>query len=166
MVVVLEPRRRLPLVTVGGTASSLPHLTAADRAGGGRCSGGLGRFAATPIVADHLSSLSLPPSSSSGVVVVVERSRRSLLVTIVAVVVIICCGVGPQAASAACSRDAPLLRLSQSLVSQAPEIFSCELGTIAYCPPLLLTLLPFSLSRNTSIDTRNVTTFRYHDLLL
>ena len=101
MVVVLEPRRRLPLVTVGGTASSLPHLTAADRAGGGRCSGGLGRFAATPIVADHLSSLSLPPSSSSGVAVVVERSRRSLLVTIVAVVVIICCCVGAQAASAA-----------------------------------------------------------------
>jgi hypothetical protein len=77
MVVVLEPRRRLPLVTVGGTASSLPHLTAADRAGGGRCSGGLGRFAATPIVADHLSSLSLPPSSSSGVVVVVSGGARA-----------------------------------------------------------------------------------------
>ena len=44
-------------------------------------------------------------------VVVIERSRRSLLITIVAVVVIICCGVGPQAAPAACSRDAPLLRL-------------------------------------------------------
>ena len=142
MVVVLEPRRRLPLVTVGGTASSLPHLTAADRAGGGRCSGGLGRFAATPIVADHLSSLSLPPSSSSGVVVVVERSRRSLL-----------------ARHHSCSCRHHLLlcwspsRFCRSLlftpcVSQTPEIILLRVKDNANCPFLLLTL-SVSLSRAT-----------------
>jgi hypothetical protein len=63
VVVVVEPRYRLPLAPRGGTASSLPVSLPA----------------------------SLSPShhavfSSSGVVVVIERSRRSLLVTIVAVV--------------------------------------------------------------------------------